>query len=139
MCSVSACAGARTAWRRWWASRARRSMRCSDARGWLVCGIWIVRRAYPSAHVRVHPGEPIHVDMKRLGRVPAGGGHRILGREQGRRGRGIGYDVVHVAVDDASRLAVAQLLPDDRGPTAARFLLNAAASSPHTAFGWSGS
>jgi len=81
----------------------------------------------PVRYVRAHPGELIHVDMKRLGRIPAGGGHRILGREQGRRGRGIGYDVVHVAVDDASRLAFAQLLPDDRGPTAARFPLEAAA------------
>lgn len=80
----------------------------------------------PVRYVRAHPGELIHVDMKPLGRIPAGGGHRVLGRERAARGRGIGYEVVHVAIDDTSRLAFAQILPDNRGPTAARFLLDAA-------------
>lgn len=81
----------------------------------------------PIRYVRAHPGELIHLDMKSLGRIPAGGGHRLLGRAQARRGRGIGSEVVHVAIDDASRLAFVQVLPDDRGPTAAHFLLDAAA------------
>lgn len=81
----------------------------------------------PIRYVRDHPGELVHVDTKPLGRIPDGGGHRMVGREQAPRHRGSGYEVVHVAVDDASRLAFAQLLPDERGPTAARFLLDAAA------------
>jgi hypothetical protein len=82
----------------------------------------------PIRYVRDHPGELLHVDMKPLGRIPPGGGHRILGPGvfTPRRLRS-GSDTVHVAVDDASRLAFVQLLPDGRGPTAARFLLDAAA------------
>lgn len=78
-------------------------------------------------YVREHPGELVHLDMKALGRIPDGGGHRIHGRARAARGRGIGYEILHVAVDDASRLAFVQLLPDDHGVTAARFLLDAAA------------
>ena len=82
----------------------------------------------PVRYVRDHPGELIHLDTKTLGRVPGGGGHRVLGRAaRPNRKRGPGYEVLHVAVDDASRLAFAQLLPDGRGPTAARFLLAAVA------------
>jgi len=79
----------------------------------------------PVRYVRDHPGELVHVDMKPLARVPAGGGHRIHGRSATVRPRGGGYEVVHVAIDDASRLAFAQILPDGRGPTAAHFLLQA--------------
>jgi transposase InsO family protein len=83
----------------------------------------------PIRYVREHPGELIHLDTKHLGRIPLGGGHRQLGRAAAphSRRRGLGYEVLHVAVDDASRLAFVQLLPDDRGPTSARFLLSAAA------------
>jgi transposase len=77
----------------------------------------------PIRYVREHPGELLHVDMKPLSRVPAGGGHRLRGRSSKTRHSGGGYEVLHVAVDDASRLAFVQLLPDGRGPTAARFLL----------------
>lgn len=70
-------------------------------------------------YVRDYPGELIYLDMKPLARIP-------VGRSNAVRGRGIGYDIVHVAVDDASRLAFVQILPDDRGATAARFLLDAA-------------
>lgn len=65
--------------------------------------------------------------MKPRARVPKGGGHRILGRSSATKHRGAGYEVVHVAIDDASRLAFAQIRPDGRGPTAARFLLDAVA------------
>src|SRR5256885_336906 len=81
----------------------------------------------PIRYVRDHPGELIHVDMKPLARVPEGGGHRVHGRTSLTKHRGGGYEVVHVAVDDASRLAFVQVLPDRRGRTAARFLVDAAA------------
>lgn len=81
----------------------------------------------PIRYVREHPGELVHVDMKPLARVPAGGGHRLLGRSPATKHRGTGFEVVHVAIDDASRLAFAQLLPDAGGAAAARFLLEPAA------------
>ena len=82
----------------------------------------------PIRYVRDHPGELLHLDMKPLGRIPPGGGHRALGREAApHRHRGLGYETIHVAVDDASRLAFAQILADGQAETAARFLLAAAA------------
>lgn len=72
------------------------------------------------------PGSLIHVDVKKLGRIPDGGGWRAHGRSEEVRGRGIGYDYVHVAVDDHSRLAFALTLPDEQGPTCAAFLAEAA-------------
>ena len=81
----------------------------------------------PVRYVREHPGELLHLDMKPLARVPDGGGHRIWGRSPATKRRGTGYEVVHVAIDDASRLAFAQILPDGRGPTATQFLLEAVA------------
>ena len=76
---------------------------------------------------RQHPGELVHLDVKKLGRIPDGGGHRIHGRAAGRRGRGIGDDDLHSAVDARSRVAFSQLLPDQTGATSARFLVEAAA------------
>jgi transposase InsO family protein len=75
---------------------------------------------------REHPGELVHIDVKKLGRIPDGGGHRAHGRAKGRRGRGIGYDYLHSAVDDRSRVAFSQILPDETGTTAARFLIEVA-------------
>jgi transposase InsO family protein len=75
---------------------------------------------------RQHPGELVHIDVKKLGRIPDGGGHRVHGRAAATRGRGIGYDYVHSAVDDRSRVAFSQILPDERATTAARFLVEAA-------------
>jgi transposase InsO family protein len=71
---------------------------------------------------RAHPGELIHVDVKKIGRIPDGGGWRAHGRSEQVKGRGIGYDYVHAAVDDHTRLAYAEILPDEKGPTAAAFL-----------------
>jgi transposase InsO family protein len=83
--------------------------------------------ARPLRSVRDHPGELLHLDVKKLGRIPDGGGHRIHGRATVTpRGR-LGYEYLHVAVDDYSRLAFAQLHPDERGATCARFLRDAAA------------
>ncbi len=78
-------------------------------------------------YVREHPGELVHIDVKKLGRVPDGGGWRMRGRPGPARGRGIGYDYLHVAVDDCSRFAVVGVYPDERGETAAAFLRHAAA------------
>jgi transposase InsO family protein len=75
----------------------------------------------PLRYVRERPGELIHVDVKRLGRVPDGGGHRMLG-PGARRDRGIGYDYLHVAVDDASRLAFVAVHADERAATTVRFM-----------------
>jgi transposase InsO family protein len=81
----------------------------------------------PLRYVRERPGELIHVDVKRLGRVPDGGGHRILG-PSARRGDGrVGYDYLHVAVDDATRLAFIGVHPDERAATTVRFMRDAVA------------
>ena len=73
---------------------------------------------------RDRPGELVHVDVKKVGRVPDGGGWRAHGRGTATpRGRGrSGFDFVHSAVDDASRVAYSEILPDERGATAAGFL-----------------
>lgn len=75
---------------------------------------------------RERPGELVHLDVKKLGRVPAGGGHRIHG-DRTRRGRRIGHDYIHVAVDDHSRFAYVEVLGDERGETAAGFIVRTAA------------
>ena len=65
----------------------------------------------------------MHVDIKKLGKIPDGGGHKVLGRAAGaqatRRGK-IGYWYIHNAVDDRTRLAYSELLADERKETAAR-------------------
>ncbi len=80
---------------------------------------------------RARPGELLHVDVKKLGRIRPGGGWRIHGPEFGQPGRAtrknIGYDYLHVAVDDHSRVAFVQALADEKGPTCAQFLRDAAA------------
>jgi transposase InsO family protein len=68
------------------------------------------------------PGSLIHIDVKKLGKIPPGGGWRVHGRREEVRGRGLGWDYVHVAVDDHSRLAYAEVLPDERAGTCAEFL-----------------
>ena len=76
---------------------------------------------------RERPGDLLHVDVKKLGRIPDGGGHRLHGRATAPRGRGLGYDYLHVAVDDHSRLAFVQVHADERAPTCAAFLADAVA------------
>ena len=69
----------------------------------------------------------MHIDVKKLGRIPDGGGWRLHGRgERPGHHRGLGYDYVHAAVDDYSRLAYAEILPDEKGTTCAGFWLRAA-------------
>lgn len=89
----------------------------------------VVIRASRSTGVRYerdHPGELVHMDVKKLGRIPDGGGWRAHGRSEEVRGRGIGFDYVHSLVDDHSRLAYSEVLPNEKGPTCAGFLLRAA-------------
>jgi transposase InsO family protein len=74
---------------------------------------------------RQAPGELIHLDIKKLGRID-GVGHRIHG-DRSTRNRGIGWEYAHVAIDDFSRLSYMEVLPDERGGTAAGFLRRAAA------------
>lgn len=77
------------------------------------------------------PGELVHIDVKKLGKIPDGGGHRMLGRSTMTRGRKkglrIGHDFIHSAVDDCTRIAFSQILRDEKGETCARFLLDAGA------------
>ena len=77
---------------------------------------------------RERPGELVHVDVKKQGRIPDGGGWKIHGRDVRRGGRvkrGAGYDFIHAAVDDRSRLAYAEILPDERKETACAFMSRA--------------
>ncbi|HET6690202.1 MAG TPA: IS481 family transposase [Miltoncostaeaceae bacterium] len=77
---------------------------------------------------RERPGELVHIDVKKLGRIPDGGGWRAHGRIVGvDRHRRLGYDYVHSAIDDHSRLAYSEIHPDERGATCAAFLIRAAA------------
>jgi transposase InsO family protein len=87
----------------------------------------------PLRYERSRPGELVHLDVKKLGRV-AGIGHRISGNRASQRGRyqrrlqgRLGWEYVHVAVDDFSRLAYAEVLNDEKATTAAGFLARAAA------------
>ncbi len=78
-----------------------------------------------------HPGSLVHMDVKKIGKIPDGGGWKAHGREMGstwaKKKARIGFDYVHSLVDDHSRLAYSEILPDEKGPTCAAFLLRAAA------------
>ncbi|WP_055415904.1 IS481 family transposase, partial [Streptomyces pactum] len=77
---------------------------------------------------RSRPGELVHVDVKKLGRIPDGGGWRIHGRAAcPDRRRTTGFDYIHSAVDDHSRLAYSEVHPDEKAATCAAFLQRAAA------------
>src|SRR5687768_2843396 len=79
---------------------------------------------------RSRPGELVHMDVKKLARIPDGGGWRAHGRGAGSltrdRNTKVGYDYVHSLVDDHSRLAYSEILPDEKGTTCAAFLARAA-------------
>ena len=84
----------------------------------------------PIRYERPYPGALVHLDIKSLGKVPEGGGKRFdpgfLENWSGRKRPGKrGLDHIHVAVDDHSRFAYAEALPDQRGATAAGFLARA--------------
>lgn len=92
----------------------------------------VVRASQATGHryERDRPGDLIHMDVKKLGRIPDGGGWRIHGpgssREHQRKHQRVGFDYVHGVVDDHSRLAYAEIHPDEKGVTAAGVLLRAA-------------
>jgi transposase InsO family protein len=69
---------------------------------------------------RASPGELVHIDTKKLGRID-GIGHRITGDRRDTR-RGAGWEILHVAIDDAARLAYSEILPDERKASAIAFL-----------------
>lgn len=92
----------------------------------------IIRASKTTAvrYERARPGELVHMDVKKLGRIPDGGGWRAHGRIEvpdPKRKSGNGFDYVHSLVDDHSRLAYSEILPDEKGPTCAEFLRRAAA------------
>src|SRR4249920_510527 len=70
---------------------------------------------------REHPGELIHIDIKKLGRFDRIG-HRITGSPQQGKSRGAGWEFVHVCIDDASRLAFSEILPNEKKESAVAFL-----------------
>lgn len=88
-------------------------------------------RATTHRYERTRPGELVHIDVKKLGRIPPGGGWRTLGsavqnhHHPGVR-RGVGYDFVHSMVDDHSRFAYSEILGDETGESCAAFLRRAA-------------
>ncbi|MDQ1200773.1 IS481 family transposase [Rhodococcus sp. SORGH_AS_0303] len=89
-----------------------------------------VRRLRAQRYEHPTPGDLVHVDIKKLGRIPDGGGHRKFGRTIGNRHnkkQSLGYSYVHHAVDDHSRLAYSEILTDERKETAAAFWTRAQA------------
>lgn len=86
---------------------------------------------------RQRPGELIHIDVKKLGRIHQGAGHRITGKRgrykpqrtdaEGRVRKTVGWEFVHIAIDDATRLVYVEVLPDEKALTAIAFLRRAVA------------
>jgi transposase InsO family protein len=85
---------------------------------------------------RERPGELLHIDVKKLGRIQDGAGHRVTGRRRhpgdrtdadGHRRRHTGWEYVHIAVDDCTRLAYAEVLADEKATTVVAFLRRAVA------------
>jgi transposase InsO family protein len=75
---------------------------------------------------RATPGELIHIDIKKLGRFDQVG-HRMTGDRRAGESRGAGWEFVHVSIDDASRVAFSQILPNERKESAVAFLKAAVA------------
>jgi transposase InsO family protein len=90
----------------------------------------------PNRYERRHAGELLHIDVKKLGRIQGGAGHRVTGRRRGnpmktnaagQRERQVGWEYVHVCVDDATRLAYVEVLANEKAATAIGFLRRAIA------------
>jgi transposase InsO family protein len=75
----------------------------------------------PNRYRRRHPGELVHLDVKKLGKLWRPG-HRSEGTRRGTRNRGAGWEFVHVAVDDTTRLAYVEVFPSERGDDTVGFL-----------------
>ena len=90
------------------------------------------QRRKVARYERAQPGELVHVDIKKLGRIPDGGGHKVHGRAQGSRNnsahrgpdgkKGLGYAYLHHAQDDHTRLVYSEILTDETKETAAAFM-----------------
>jgi transposase InsO family protein len=108
----------------WQISAALRMPRSTVTRVLARAGLNRVALVEPSGPVQryewPHVGDLLHLDLKRLGRV-VGIGHRIHG-DRRRRSRKVGWEFLHVAIDDATRLTYAEVLPADDAPTCAAFL-----------------
>ena len=93
-------------------------------------GLNRLRDLEPAEPVRryeyAHPGDMIHIDIKKLGRFNQIG-HRITGDRSGQTSRGVGWEFVHVCIDDASRVAFSQIKPDEKAVSATAFLKAAVA------------
>src|SRR3954447_12408989 len=93
---------------------------CRGWRCWTRSPGEVIRASKVTAvrYERDRPGELVHMDVKKLGRIPDGGGWRIHGRGIPRdRVNGPGFDYVHSVVDDHSRMAYSEVLADEKGPT----------------------
>ncbi len=88
---------------------------CDPLTGDVIRASKVTARRYEHAH----PGDVVHVDVKKIGRIPDGGGWKARGRAAGstsrRRNTRIGFDYVHSAVDDHSQVAYSEILADERG------------------------
>ncbi|HYN52631.1 MAG TPA: IS481 family transposase, partial [Thermoleophilaceae bacterium] len=80
----------------------------------------------PNRYERTSPGELLHIDVKKLVKIGEGAGHRMTGKRT-KHARGIGWEFVHVCVDDATRLAYVEVLADEKAITASGFLRRAVA------------
>ena len=95
--------------------------------------IYAVLRRYGLSRLRIRctepviryewpePGDLVHLDVKKLGRIKDGGGHKIHGRRPSTHGSGQGWEFVHVAIDDHSRLAYAEICRDEQAQTTVAF------------------
>lgn len=112
-------------------SKALKIPRSTVARVLQRAGLQRLKYLDPPAPVRRYekqrPGELIHLDVKKLGRIK-GIGHRFTGYHANvHRARGIGWEFVHVCIDDFTRLAYVEVLEDEKGPTTVGFLRRAVA------------
>ena len=93
-----------------------------------ISGELLRSRVTDERYEHARPGDLLHVDVKKLGRIPDGGGWRLHGQDASghhrnrNRAKPIGFDFVHVAIDDCSRVVYAEVLPDEKDPTCAAFL-----------------
>jgi len=89
--------------------------------------LWRLEPLEPAnRYEKQRPGELVHVDVKKLARIGGQAGHRVHGDRRSRR-RGIGWEYVHVAIDDATRLVYVEVLEDEKAVTAVGFLRRAIA------------
>ena len=93
-----------------------------------ISGELLRSRVTDQRYEHTRPGDLLHVDVKKLGRIPPGGGWRLDGQNASdhhrnrTRAEPIGYDLIHVAIDDFSRVVYAEVLPDEKVATCAAFL-----------------